>query len=697
MRDLKRTQAREVDDPSRWMRLRVSLTGIVFLGLLAGVFARAVQLQVRERERLRGMAQDQYVREVELPARRGDIFDRRGVPLAQSVDVDSIWVDPSQLPDLRLAANELARRLDIDKTELLERFSRAKRFAWVKRAARPEDVLVVRELNWPMLGLTREPRRFYPQRELAAHVIGLVGTDGHGLDGLELAFEDELSGDPTTRLGFRDARGRKLLTGGVDDLAGRQGASVTLTLDRQLQYVTERALEAAVDGSKAIAGMAVVMDPKTFEILALANSPRFNPNAPEKSTPAALRNRSVTDAFEPGSTFKAFVVAAALDAHTISEGTTFDCENGAWTIGKHVINDTHPHDRLNAAKILQVSSNIGAAKIGATLGRAALVDAFTRFGFAERPGLGLPGEARGVIPFPRAEVALATQSFGQGLTASAIQLAAGYAAIANGGTYMKPYLVSKVVDPDGVVLLENKPVAERRVISQKTAQTVISMLEGVVEKEGTAPKARMDEYRVAGKTGTAQKVDTVARGYSDKRIASFIGMVPAENPKAVIAVIIDEPKTDVYGGLVAAPAFKEIATAAMPYLGAPPSRVVKRPEGSGALRGGGPRPQGDPDRPVAAAPVAAAAPAPVAKNPVVAAIEALDTVSEVLDPPTGLGAVRVPDLKGKVSRQAVAMLLSASLEPRLSGWGRVTSQAPAPGSLVDRGTRVTLTLAGNAP
>jgi cell division protein FtsI (penicillin-binding protein 3) len=677
MRDLKNTATQETGSPGRWMRLRISLVGVVFLGLLSAVFARAVQLQVKQTERLRGMAQDQYVREVEIPARRGDIFDRRGVPLAQSVDVDSIWVDPSELTDLKDAAWTLAKLVEVDKAELLERLQRAKRFAWVKRQARPEDVLKVKALNWPSVGITREPRRFYPQRELAAHVIGLVGTDGHGLDGLELAFEDELSGDPVTRLGFRDARGRKLLTGGVEDPLERQGAAVTLTLDRQLQYVTERALDSAVDAAKAMAGMAVMIDPKTGEILAVASSPRFNPNAPEKETPAALRSRSVTDAFEPGSTMKAFTVAAALDEKAITEASTFDCELGAFAIGKNVIHDTHPHGVMTANKILQVSSNIGAAKIGFALGREKLVDAFQRFGFGERLGLGLPGEAKGVIPFPRADIQVATESFGQGLTVSAVQLAAAYGAIANGGQYMKPYLVSKVVDPDGVVLVENKPTALRRVVSEKTARAVISMLEGVVEKEGTGPKARMDEYRVAGKTGTAQKADPVARGYSDKRIGSFVGMVPAEDPRAVIAVILDEPKTDIYGGIVAAPAFKEIATAAMPYLGAPPSRAA----------------------PAKPAPAVAAAPPPTpakAANPVVAAIAALaekDTVTEPVDP----GSVRVPDLKGKVSRQAVASLLAVSLEPHLNGSGRVTSQVPAPGSLVDRGTRVTLHLAGNTP
>jgi cell division protein FtsI (penicillin-binding protein 3) len=676
MRDLKNTASSETSAPGRWMRLRVSLVGIVFLGLLTGVFARAVQLQVKQGARLHGMAEDQYVREVEIPARRGDIFDRRGVPLAQSVDVDSIWVDPSQLPDLKEAAWTLAKLVEIDRAELLEHMQRAKRFAWVKRQARPEDVLKVKALNWPSIGITREPRRFYPQRELAAHLIGLVGTDGHGLDGLELSFEDELSGDPITRMGFRDAHGRKLLTAGVEDPTERQGASLTLTIDRQLQYVTERALDSAVDSAKAAAGMAVMIDPKTGELLAVASSPRFNPNAPEKEQPAALRSRAVVDAFEPGSTMKAFTVATALEDKAITEASTFDCELGAWAVGKNVVHDTHAHGALTPAKIIQVSSNIGAAKVGFALGREKLVEGFQRFGFGEKLGLGLPGEAKGVIPFPRADIQVATESFGQGLTVSAVQLAAAYGAIANGGQYMKPYIVAKVVDPDGVVLLENKPLALRRVVSEKTARTVISMLEGVVEKEGTGPKARMDEYRVAGKTGTAQKADPVARGYSDKRIGSFVGMVPAEDPRAVIAVILDEPKTDIYGGIVAAPAFKEIATAAMPYLGAPPSRTV-------------------PPKPVAQGP------APKQEklekpNPVVAAIAALgdkDTVTDTLDP----GAVRVPDLRGKISRQAVASLLAVSLEPHLNGSGKVTSQIPAPGSLVDRGTRITLHLAGNAP
>lgn len=670
MRDLKNHQLSN-EAPTKWMRVRVSLVGFVFVALMLGLFARAVNLQIHQQERLKGLAQDQYLRELEIPARRGDIFDRRGTPLAQSVDVDSIWVDPSMLADVKDTSRKLARALGIDQKDLLERLMKGRRFAWVKRQVTQAEAEKVKALNLPGFGFAKEPRRFYPQRELAAHVIGLVGTDAHGLDGLELSFEDELSGDSAKRASVRDAKGRKVLTNGVEDPLSRQGASLTLTIDRQLQYVTEKALLKAVDDAKAVAGMAVVLDPKSGEVLAIANAPRFNPNAPHDAQADAFRNRAVTDAFEPGSTFKAFVVARALDDKQVTEQSSFFCENGRFAIGRHVIHDTHAHGTLDTKGILQVSSNICAAKVGQKLGRETVVDTYHRFGFGERWGLGLPGEAKGVVPFPRAEIALATQSFGQGLTASPLQVAAAYGALANGGVLMRPYLVSKVVDSDGLVLLENKPTEVRRVVSAKTAASVVSMLESVVEKGGTAPKARLEAYRVSGKTGTAQKVDPIAKGYSDKYLASFVGMVPAEDPRVVIAVFIDEPKTDIYGGPLAGPAFKEIAEAAMPHLAVAPSRVPVVAQ---------------------AKPESVKAEKPE-KNPVVAAIERVDAVTEV---PVE-GAVRVPDFRGHAGREAVTSALTAALEPRLVGSGRVVSQSPVAGSLVEKGSRITLELAGNLP
>jgi cell division protein FtsI (penicillin-binding protein 3) len=670
VRDLKAARVPETN--TRWLRLRVMLLGGLFLVLLAVAFGRAVYLQVYQQEKLRELAQDQYVRQIEIPARRGDIFDRRGTPLAQSVEVDSIWVDPSMLPEVRKAARALAQALKLgaeDAEDLQARLEKGKRFAWVKRQAKPQEVEAVKALALPGLGFTKEPKRFYPQRELAAQVVGVVGMDGHGLEGLELAFEDELSGQNSSLSGFRDAKGRKLLVQGAQEPIERQGAAVTLTLDRHLQYVAEKALVRAVEESKGVAGTVVVLDPKTGELLALANSPGFNPNTPQAAEQGAIRNRAALDTFEPGSTMKAFVIAAALEEKAIKLEDVFFCENGAWTIGRYTINDTHPHSWLAPKSILQVSSNICAAKVGQVLGRERLVSYYHAFGFAERTGLSLPGEGKGVIPFPKAEVSLATQSFGQGLTATAVQVAAGYGALANDGVLMRPYLVSKVVDPDGVVLLENRPTEVRRVVSSKVARQVVGMLESVVTKEGTAPKAAMQEYRVAGKTGTAQKADPVARGYSDKRIASFAGVVPADNPRAVILVVVDEPKTDVYGGLVAAPAFKEIATAAMAHLAVPPSRTVA-PE-------------------VAVAPVAppAAAKTPLSSKPTP------ERPTVAVREGEGTGTVRVPDVQGQVGREAVVKLLAAALEPQLLGSGRVVTQTPAAGALVDKGARVTLELA----
>ncbi|MBX5483616.1 MAG: transpeptidase family protein [Myxococcaceae bacterium] len=670
MKDLKGLSAPEPSQ--RWMRLRVRLLGAIFFALLCAVFARAVELQIFDRERLESMARDQYVREIEMPARRGDIFDRRGVPLAQSVEVDSIWVDPSLLDDPAQMARILAKKLNLDAKELAERMERGRRFAWVKRQARPEDVAFVRSLKSRAFGFAKEPRRFYPQRELAAHVLGLAGMDGHGLEGLELAFDDELTGEVSRIDGFRDARGRKLLTQGAINPIDRQGASVTLTIDRGLQYVTEKALSRAVVEAKGVAGMAVVLDPKTGELLALANYPGFNPNTPKDTDHHQLRNRAALDTFEPGSTFKSFVVAAALEEGVIRPDDIFYCEQGAWTVGRHTIHDSHPHEWLTPKKVLQVSSNICAAKIALKLGAANLAKYYAAFGFGQRAGLALPGEGKGTVPYPRADIYVATQAFGQGLTATAVQLAAAYGALANGGVLMRPYLVSKVTDPDGVVLLENRPTPVRRVISARTAKTVVSMLESVVENGGTAPRARMDAYRVAGKTGTAQKADPVAGGYSDKRIASFIGMVPAEDPRAVILVVVDEPKTDVYGGLVAAPAFKEIAEAAMPYLGVTPSRpVAAGPEATA----------------VSVNPKSAAARRASSSGPSVA-VPAVAVAALTENAPAG--DVRVPDLSGKAGREAIARLLAASLEPRVEGSGRVVSQSPPAGTWVARGAKVRL-------
>jgi len=661
--------ARPLEGTSRWMPLRVAMMGGLLLAFLGLAVLRAVQLQIVQASRLASMASDQSQREMEIPARRGEILDRRGVPLASSVEVDSLFLDPSQLGDARRAAQDLARVLHLDAAELVQRFERARHFAWVKRQATPGEVAAARELGVPGLGVVKEPKRFYPQKELAAQVLGVVGKDAQGLEGLEAAFEDELSGTRSRVEGIRDARGRNVLVEGAPAPRSREGAAVTLTLDRNLQYLAEKALDHAVTESQAVSGMVVALDPRTGELLALAHAPRFNPNAPVGVPPGVLRNRSVLDLFEPGSTFKAFVAAGAVESGAVRPEEAFFCENGAWEVGKHVIHDTHPHAWLTLPQILKVSSNIGMSKVAGKLGREGMVRTAQLFGFGDRSGLGLPSEGRGSVPYPRAEVALATQSFGQGINATAVQVAAAFGALGNRGVLMRPYLVSRVVDPDGVVLLENRPTPVRRVVSERVARLVLAMLEGVVEKDGTGSRAHMDEYRVAGKTGTAQKPDPLARGYTERRIASFAGLVPADDPRLVVLVVIDEPKTDIYGGLVAAPAFKEIVSSALPTLGVPPSRG-----GVASAR-----------RPGTAEPKTLPIPPRVQVKEDSTRAEAL---TERLSP----GSVAVPDVQGRVGREAVARLLSLALEPRLLGSGRVVAQSPAPGARVAQGARVTLEL-----
>ncbi len=669
MRDLKHL-AGSTEAPSRWMRFRVVLLGMAFIATLGTMFARAAYLQVHQGAKLKAYAEDQYVREMQIPARRGDIFDRRGVALAQSADVESIWADPSQMANLKEGARSLARALHDDASELRDRLEKGRRFAWVKRQAMPKDAARVRALQLPGVYFVKEPKRFYPQRELAAHLLGFVGTDGRGLDGLELSFEAELSGDPVKLAATRDAKGRKLLTEGLPDPRAMSGASIALTIDRQLQNVAEKAIQHALIDAQGIAGTVVMLDPRTGEVLALANTPRFNPNSPKAASPEAFRNRAVTDAFEPGSTLKAMVMAGAIESKRISLSSKFNCEQGAYAVGRNIIHDTKPHGILSPLEIMKVSSNIGMTKIAELMGRDLVFDSLSRFGFGERTTLGLPSEAKGTLVPPRSDIALATYAFGQGLTATALQIAVGFGTIANGGVRMRPYLVSKIVDADGVVLAENRPEIVQRAVSEATAQSVTSMLEAAVEAGGTGTRAKLEDYRVAGKTGTAQKADPVARGYSEKRIASFAGFVPAENPRVVIVVAIDEPKTDTYGGVVAAPAFREIAEATLAYLAVPPSRSPQA-------------------RPAATSQIEVLASAGHIEDS--ATPEVVANAAAMMDvvPP---GEIRVPDLTGASARTAVGKLLGISLEPRVFGSGWVASQLPVAGSFVSPGSEVALQL-----
>jgi len=572
---------------TRWTRVRVGVCGAVLACLFIGVAKRAYTLQVRDADRLRGMAEEQYLREIELPPRRGRILDRNGAELASTADVDSIYCNPRQLPDVRDAARRLARALGLDRADLEKKLGQRRYFAWVKRKVTPDEVTAVKTLGLPGIAFTREPRRFYPNRTLAATIMGHAGSEGNGLEGIELSLDRQLRGTSTSVQGMRDALGRDIALdvstdGSADGPPTTAGSDVVLTIDRYLTFITERALAAGAAEHRAKAAIAIVMDPRTGELLAMASVPSYNPNDPQSAADAGARNRAITDAFEPGSTMKTFTITAALDAGVVKADDRFDCLMGRMMVGKYSIHDTHPHGVLTVAEVFKFSSNIGATKIARKLGRDELAEALARFGFGKQTGVGLPGERAGVVrPVAKwGDIGFANVSFGQGLTVTPLQMVAGVSAIAGGGIYRQPRIVARIVQADGTI--ETLPAApERRVMAPATARTMLTIMRGVTEQGGTAKQAAIEGYTVGGKTGTAQKV---ANGHYDasKWVSSFVGVVPAEDPRLAIMVIMDEPQGGHLGGAVAAPIFKEIAEQSLRYLHVPPTAPIAAKGGAKA-------------------------------------------------------------------------------------------------------------------
>jgi cell division protein FtsI (penicillin-binding protein 3) len=560
---------------TRWTRVRIIVCGVVLGSLLIAVGKRAFTLQVRDADRLRGMAEEQYLREIELPPRRGRILDRNGAELASTADVDSIYCNPRRLPDPRDAARRLSRILGIDRADLEKKLSQRRYFAWIKRKVTPDEVTAVKALGLPGLAFTREPRRFYPNRTLAATIMGHAGSEGNGLDGIELALDKYLRGTSTSVQGMRDALGRDIALeaspDGSLDGPSTAGSDVVLTIDRYLTFITERALAAGAAEHRAKGAIALMMDPRTGELLAMASVPTYNPNDPQSAADAGARNRAITDAFEPGSTMKTFTIAAALDAGVVKPDDRFDCMMGRMMVGKYTIHDTHPYGALTVSDVFKHSSNIGTTKIARKLGRDGLAEALERFGFGRPTGIGLPGERAGVVrPVAKwGDIGFANIAFGQGLTVTPLQMLTGVAAIAGGGVYRQPRIVARIVQPDGTI--DALPAApDRRVMAPASARTMLGIMRGVTEQGGTAKQAAIDGYAVGGKTGTAQKV---ANGHYDpnKWVSSFVGVVPAEDPRLVIMVVVDEPQGGHLGGLVAAPIFREIAEQSLRYLHVPPT------------------------------------------------------------------------------------------------------------------------------
>jgi len=553
---------------------------LAFLGL----GYRAFGLQVREAPRLRSMAEEQYLKEVEVGVHRGTIFDRNGAVLAQSVEVDSIYANPRQISgDKAEIARRIAEALRLRPDEVRAKLEQHRYFVWIKRRVTREEAMAVQALGIPGLGFTTEPRRFYPYGEMAGTLLGHSDVDGRGLDGVELALDTHLRGERRTVASLRDALGRELFVGGLPESQHPKANNVVLTIDKFLQYAAERALAEGVEKQRARAGTLVAMDPRTGHILAMASLPGVDPNRPEAFRGVEARNRAVTDPYEPGSTMKVFTVAAALDANVVRPTEMWNCENGRMQIGKHTIHDAHPHGVLSTAEVIQKSSNIGAFKIARRLGRERLHQYLLAFGFGQRTGIETPGERAGRVRPPErwGEIGLATVAFGQGITATPLQLLRALAAIGNGGVLVRPTLLLKVRDATGKTIYEPSHT-EKRVLRPEAARAMVEMLKLVTQKGGTATQAAIPGFEVGGKTGTAQKVEPGTGHYSkDKVIGSFMGLVPANEPRLAVIVVIDEPRVDHYGGLVAAPVFRRFAEEALRYLGASLNEAVAAPSGDG--------------------------------------------------------------------------------------------------------------------
>lgn len=541
---------------------RMALVAGLLLGWFALLVIRAVYLQGLNKNFLRGKGDAVAARVLSIPAHRGMVVDRYGKPLAISTPVEALWARPEELADVnQRQVNELAHILNLPGTDLGRKL-RAERVGEVAldRTLSPAQAARVAALGWPGLSLHREFRRFYPEGEVTAHVVGFTNVDEVGREGVERAYDDWLSGKPGSRHVLKDRRGHVV----ADISPGRgaqMGGNLALSLDLKLQYLAHRELAAAVLANKAKGGGIVMLDAKTGEILALSNLPVFNPNNRNQYDPAQARNRVVADTFEPGSTMKPFTISAALERNLVRPNTVLDLPDDL-RVGGKLIKDDHYHPRLTVTEVLQKSSNIGAVKMAMRLTPAQFWDTLHRAGFGQTPGSGFPGEASGRLRDPKTwrPVEQATMAYGHGISVSLLQLARAYMAFANDGVVMPLTFLKREV---------NEMTGER-VLSVEIARSVRNMMETVTEEGGTAVLARIPSYRVAGKTGTAHKL--IDGHYSpDRFIASFVGMAPASDPRLIIAVMIDEPSgAAYYGGTVAAPVFAQVMAAALRQLGIPP-------------------------------------------------------------------------------------------------------------------------------
>jgi cell division protein FtsI (penicillin-binding protein 3) len=667
------------------------IAGVAFLWMVA-VFGRLSYLQLYRHSEYLSRALRQQQRSFEITPERGAIYDRNGKPLAMSIQVDSAFAVPSEIVDENLAARLLSGVVNKPQEEIEARLESSKAFAWIARKLPPEKADAISKLNLKGIYLQKENQRFYPKRDLAAHVLGFVDVDEKGLSGIERELDSQIRGKSERIVVMADAK-QRWFDGG--EAKRERGASVVLTLDEKIQYIAERELGAAMAKTHSLAGTVIVMNPNTGEILALANWPKFNPNKAGDAPSENWMNRAVSAIYEPGSTFKLITLAAALDQGITRPDEVFDCENGAVYISGHRIRDHKPFGMLTVSDILAKSSDVGAIKIALRLGAPRFYEYVRAFGFGSLTGVELPNESRGrVEPLDWKPVSTAAISMGQEVGLTPIQLVTAVSAIANGGLLYKPHVIAELRRGEKSSPDEDAPatVEPKRVIRAETAATLRQLMEGVV-LHGTGPAAHLDGWTSAGKTGTAQKIDPSTGRYSPTQyFASFTGFAPINNPAVTILVALDSPVGLHEGGEVAAPVFKRVAEQVLAYLDV--SRDVplnpklietaymkRAAEDPSALEESSNVDfSGQPDPPPAASQIAKADAREQAASAKAVLTVAVDQG----------GDIEVPDFSGKTMRDVADIALRLGLEPVLVGSNLATQQSPAAGAKVRHGAKITV-------
>lgn len=563
-------------EKQRYLSLRIAIIKWLFVCVMVLLAMKAVDIQIFKSTDLTMKAEKEYIKNITIQGKRGDIMDRNRKRLTTTIDTVSVAAVPVRISNPASTAAALASILKMDKKRLEQILSTKKSFAWVKRKVSPSEADQIRALKIKGIFFKDDMIRFHPNKELAAQIIGITGSDGKGLEGLEFSCNKILEGKSREIQITKDAAGR-YYNEEKNIREGLKGDSLVLTIDSTIQFISESALQKAVEDNSAVSGTAIVMKPDTGEILAMAHYPTFNPNSYSDFDRATWRNRAVSDTFEPGSTMKVFVAASVIENRYVNPKSLFFCEKGAYRVGGSTVKDTHSYEWLTVKEIIKYSSNIGAIKLAELMGKKMLFDTLTSFGFGTKTGIEAPGDASGTLSDHKrwSKIDTAAISFGQGMTTSSLQLATGISAIANDGVLVKPRIIKEILNPNGEVKQVFKTQSVRQVISKESAATVRDMMRAVVEEGGTATNAAIDGYSVCGKTGTAQKASKTG-GYSrDKYTALFVGFAPEKSPKLTVLVVVDEPPRSHYGGIVAAPAVKTIMSECFNYLKIPPDIPVE--------------------------------------------------------------------------------------------------------------------------